>query len=293
MGELCQRMERDLKLRNLAEGTRSQYLSCCRRYAAFHMRSPSEMGVEEAKEFLGHVLASGGSIEQLKMHVAGLRFLYGTTLRRPEIAEQLPWPKVPQKKPDILSPGEVERLLVVGAEASPEPAVVATAAYGAGLRISEACSLKPTDVDSQRMLIHVRLGKGGKDRYVMLSLRLLQVLRAYWGIRPSSEWLFPGRTPSEHLTPEAVRKALAAAAKKAGIRKKVTPHLLRHSFATHLLEDGTDIRVIQVLLGHSSIRSTARYTHVSARHIATVQSPLDRLFRASPRPPEEPRSPRR
>jgi site-specific recombinase XerD len=159
-----------------------------------------------------------------------------------------------------------------------EPAVVSIAAYGAGLRVTEACRLQPGDIDSKRMLIHVRQGKGKKDRYVMLSPRLLEILRGYWvKASPKGDWLFPGRKPGRPLTPTSVRKALDAAAKRAKLRKKVTPHLLRHSFATHLLEAGTDIRVIQVLLGHSSIRTTARYTQVSARHIASVQSPLDRI----------------
>jgi integrase/recombinase XerD len=277
MGELCQKMELDLKLRNLAKSTREQYLACCRRYSAYHMRSPREMGVEEAKEFLGHLLVCGGGVGQLKMHVAGLRFLYGITLGRPEVAEQLPWPKVPSRKPDILSPCEVEELLVAATESRPEPSVAAMTTYAGGLRISETCRLKPTDIDSKRMLIHVRLGKGGKDRYVMLSPRLLEVLRAYWTTRPSSEWLFPGRDPKRPLSEEAVRQVLTTASKKVGIKKKVTPHLLRHCFATHLLEAGKDIRVIQVLLGHSSIRTTAHYTQVSTQHIGSVQSPFDRI----------------
>lgn len=278
MGELCQRMERDLKLRNLALRTQSQYLTCCRRFAAYHMRTPRDMGLEEVKEFLGYQLAAGWSVERLKMHVAGLRFLYGTTLDRADVAKGIPWPKVPHRKPDILSMDEVAEILAAAVATSHMPAVVAAAAYGAGLRLAEACRLRPGDIDSRRMVIHVRLGKGGKDRYVMLSKRLLEFLRAHWvRVRPQGEWLFPGRVAGQHISPSAVRQALEAAAKKAGVKKKVTPHLLRHSFATHLLEDGADIRVIQVLLGHSSIRSTARYTQVSTRHIASVKSPLDRL----------------
>jgi integrase/recombinase XerD len=278
MGELYQKMAQDLAIRNLASGTREQYLRCCSEYARYHMRSPREMGIGEVKDFLGRLVYQGAGPEKVKMHVAGLKFLYGTTLDRKEVAEMIPWPKVPHRKPDILGLSEVERLLTAAMSASEVPAVVAMAAYGAGLRISEACRLKPGDIDSVRKLIHVRLGKGGKDRYVMLSERLLELLRGYWvKVRPQGGWLFPGRKAGQPITREAVAKALDAAATKAKLRKKVTPHLLRHSFATHLLEAGTDIRVIQVLLGHCSIRSTARYTQVSERHIGSVKSPLDKL----------------
>ena len=277
MGELYQRMERDLAIKNLAKGTREQYLRCCTLFAAYHMVSPREMGLEEIKEYLGYLLETGASAEKLKMHIAGLKFLYGVTLDRKDVAEKIPWPKVPHKKPDILSLSEVERLLAAST-ASLVPAVVSMAAYAGGLRISEACRLQREDIDSERMLIHVRLGKGRKDRFVMLSENLLMVLRAYWKkVQPQGDWLFPGRKKGEPISRTAVDKALKTAAKKAGIKKRITPHLLRHSFATHLLEAGTDIRVIQVLLGHTSIRTTARYTQVSARHIGSVKSPLDQI----------------
>ncbi len=242
------------------------------------MRSPTDMGLPEIKDFLGHLIRQGASAEKVKMHVAGIKFLFAVTLDREDVANKIPWPKVPHKKPDILSLSEVERLLDAAMAASLAPAVVSITAYAAGLRISEACRLQHQDIDSERMLIHVRLGKGKKDRYVMLSPRLLEILRGYWAkARPAGDWLFPGRKAVRPLTPASVRKALDVAARKAKLRKKVNPHLLRHSFATHLLEAGTDIRVIQVLLGHSSIRTTARYTQVSARHIASVTSPLDRI----------------
>ncbi len=278
MGELYQKMSQDLAIKNLAERTREQYLRCCCEFVRYHMRSPKVMGLTEVKDYLGRMVCQGASPEKLKMHVAGLKFLYGVTLDREKIAEKIPWPKVPHRKPDILSLSEVERLLDAAMLASLISAVVAMAAYSAGLRISEACRLRPEDIDSARKLIHVRLGKGGKDRYVMLSERLLEILRAYWvQVRPQGGWLFPGRKAGEPITRGAVAKALHEATTKAKLRKKVTPHLLRHSFATHLLEAGTDIRTIQVLLGHSSIRSTARYTQVSARHIGRVKSPLDKL----------------
>jgi integrase/recombinase XerD len=274
MGELYRKMERDLAIKNLAPVTRKEYLRCCCKFVRYHMRSPREMGVSEIKDFLGQLVREGAGPETLKMHVAGVKFLYGITLDRQQVADKIPWPKVPHKQPDILSLSEVERLLAAGAQ-SLIPSMVAMTAYAGGLRVGEACRLRPEDIDSTRMLIHVRLGKGRKDRFVMLSEHLLRLLRAYWKqAQPQGGWMFPGRKTGEPLSRAAVGKALKAAAQKAGIKKRITPHLLRHSFATHLLEAGADIRVIQVLLGHSSIRTTARYARVSARHIASVKSPL-------------------
>jgi site-specific recombinase XerD len=182
---------------------------------------------------------------------------------------------LPKTKPDILSGSEVEQLL----DAVPTliPRMALTTAYGAGLRKSEVVQLRVEDIDGKRKLIHVRLGKGGKDRYVMLADRLLEGLRQYWlKVKPQG-WLFPGKKPGTHLHSDSLRWAIKTALKKTKMKKRVTPHVLRHSFATHLLEAGNDIRVIQVLLGHSSIRTTARYTQVSSRHIASTKSPLDLL----------------
>ncbi len=276
MGELCQRMQEDLKLKNYARGTRQQYLACARRFAAYHMRSPAEMGEREVRDFLLSLSFEGGSVEKLKMHLAALKFLYGTTLRRPEVVVALPWPKVPHRLPEILSGTEVDALL--GAvEPLLHRAVVMTA-YGTGLRIREACSLQIGDIDSKRKLIHVREGKRGRDRYVPLPDRLLAFLRLYYRqSRPAGPHLFPGAKPGRAITPHAVRDALAKGIRKAGINKPVTMHTLRHSFATHLLEGGTDIRVIQALLGHASIRTTMRYTRVTQKHVGRVISPLDVL----------------
>lgn len=276
MGELRDRMTRDLALRNLATATQKEYLRCCCAFVRYHMKSPLELGETALKEYLAHLQLKGAGPETLKMNVAGLKFLYGVTLDRAEVAERLPWPKVPHKKPDILSGSEVEMLLQ--AVPSLVPRMALTTAYGAGLRVSEVCRLRVEDIDSKRGVIHVRLGKGQKDRYVMLANRLLLALRAYWGqVQPEGGWLFPGAKPGQPLSPDAVRKALERATKAVKVKKKVTAHGLRHAFATHLLEAGTDIRIIQVLLGHTSIRTTARYAQVSAKHIASVQSPLDLL----------------
>ena len=276
MGELYDRMARDLKLRNLAEKTQREYLRCCSGFVRYHMKSPRELGETAIKQYLMHVQLRGAGPETLKMNVAGLKFLYGVTLDRPKVAERVPWPKVPHRKPDILSGTEVENLL--NAVSSLIPKMALTTAYGAGLRLSEVCRLKVGDIDSKRGVIHVRLGKGGKDRYVILPNRLLLALRAYWvHVRPKGDWLFPGLKPGLPLTQDAVRKALERATRAMKLTKRVKAHGLRHAFATHLLETGTDIRTIQVLLGHASIRTTARYAQVSAKHIAAVKSPLDLL----------------
>jgi integrase/recombinase XerD len=276
MGELYDRMALDLKLRNLAAATRKEYLRCCCGFVRYHMKSPRELGEAALKEYLEHLLLRGAGPETLKMNVAGLKFLYGVTLDRPKVAERLLWPKVPHRKADILSGSEVLKLL--GAVKSLVPAMALATAYGAGLRISEACRVRVEDIDSRRGLLHVRLGKGGKDRYVMLSPRLLVALRRYWvEVRPQGPWLFPGRKAGTHLSPSAVQVALKEAVKAAKLKKRITAHSLRHAFATHLLETGNDIRLIQALLGHASIRTTARYAQVSRNLVTRTKSPLDLL----------------
>jgi site-specific recombinase XerD len=277
MGELYNRMAGDLKLKNYAPGTQKAYLNCATRYARFNVgRSPSVLGEREVRDFLLSLALNQATPAVMKMHLASLRFLYSTTLRRPEVTVGIPWPKTPRTLPDILSGTEVVQLLSA-MEPLKHRAVVMTA-YGAGLRISEACSLEVLDVDSKRMLIHVRDGKRGRDRYVMLPVLLLQVLREYFRqTRPAKPYLFPGQAPQRPICPSTVRNALAKAIKKAGLKKRVTPHTLRHAFATHLLETGTDIRVIQALLGHASLQSTTRYTQVSTAHVGRVTSPLDLL----------------
>jgi integrase/recombinase XerD len=275
MGELYQRMELDLKLRNLAAPTRGQYLRCCCDFVRYHMKSPHALSEDALNEYLRHLTRRGAGASRLRTYIAALKFLYRVTLNRPQAVERLRYPKLPRTKSDILSGSEVEQLL----DAVPTliPRMALTTAYAAGLRRSEVVQLRVEDIDGKRKLIHVRLGKGRKDRYVMLADRLLEGLRQYWlKVRPQG-WLFPGRKPGTHLNSDSLRWAIKTALKKTNIKKRVTPHVLRHSFATHLLETGTDIRVIQVLLGHTSIRTTARYTQVSSRHIASTKSPLDLL----------------
>ena len=277
MERIRDRMHADLTLRRYSLATTEKYLWCAATFVAFFGVSPLRLGEAEIRCFLLDLVENkklGAATH--KTFVAAIKFLSGTTLGRPEMAVGIPWPKVPRTLPDILSVEEVQRLL--GAIESVKHRVVVMATYGAGLRITEACTLQIGDIDSARGLIHVRQGKGKRDRYVMLSPRLLCALRTYWKqVRPSGPALFPGQSPRGCVGPQAVRDALQVAVRKAQIAKHVTPHILRHSFATHLLEGGTDLRIIQVLLGHGSIRTTTRYTQVSAAHIGRTHSPLDRL----------------
>lgn len=277
MGQIRERMIADLELRGYRENTKEGYLRCATNFVAHYMVSPTKLGEEEIRNFLLHLKkVQGAGWATIKMHVAGIKFLYNHTLRRPEEVVRIPWPKVPRPLPDILSGTEVIKLLDA-VESTKHRAVIMTA-YGAGMRLSEACCLQVDDIDSKRMVIHIRDGKRGRDRYVMLSRRLLDCLRLYFKAqRPKGDYLFPGREPGSHVSRNAVSQALKKAVKAAGIKKPATAHSLRHSFATHLLEAGTDIRTIQKLLGHGSIRTTERYTHVSRAHITRTSSPLDLL----------------
>lgn len=275
------RMVADLELANYSPNTIKEYLRCSDTFVQHYMREPTELGETEVRCFLLHLqkvreVGPAG----LKMYVASLRFLYVRTLQRPEVVETIPWPRVPKSLPVVLSGSEVEALLQ--AVESLRHRTILSAAYGGGLRISEACRLRCADVDSKRMVLYVRQGKGNKDRCVMLSERLLLLLREYWrATRPGRDLLFPGNDEGGVVGAAAVRAALSRAVEQCGLRKRVTPHVLRHSFATHLLESGTDLRTIQVVLGHASIRTTARYTHVSTQHVARAKSPLDLIGTAS------------
>lgn len=277
MGQLRDRLTEDLNLRRYSRSTCRKYLSCVRGFIAYHRRPAPEMGLDEVRAFLLH-LSEERKVAPATHHqyVAALKFLYATTLGRPDVATAIPWPKVPQTLPDILSGTEVEALLA--AIGSVKYRTIVLTAYGAGLRISEVCTLHVADIDSKRMLIHVRGGKCDKDRYVMLSTRVLLTLRTYWRVeRPTGPELFPGRFRGSSISTSAVTYALQRATALCKLTKRVTPHVLRHSFATHLLELGTDLRIIQVLLGHRSILSTVRYARVSKRLIGRTQSPADTL----------------
>jgi len=252
-------------------------VSCAKRFAEHFGRSPCRMGAAEIRAFLLHLVRDGRrGPSTFNVYAGALRFLYTVTLERPEEIARMPRMRVPMHVPVVLSGTEVERLL--GAITSERHRVAAMLAYGAGLRVGEICNLHVQDVDPKRMVLHIRGSKRGRERYVMLSARLLCAMRAYWKVaRPSGPYLFRGRAPGTLLTREAVHKAIAAAGRRAGLAKRVGPHTLRHSFATHLLESGIDIRTIQKLLGHAKLETTSRYTHVSNAKIRSTPSPLDLL----------------
>lgn len=278
MGKLRDQMVSDLKLRNYSPKTVQAYTSCMNDFAKHFRRSPELMGQQEIRDFLLHLIEKRQASPALqKMFVAALKFFYRITLNRPEEVEKIPYPKIPDTLPDVLSRDEVVDILdaVVSLKYK---AIIATT-YAAGLRITEACSLKCRgDIDRDRMLIHVREGKGAKDRYVMLSEKLLLLLQLYWReARPRGIYLFPGQDPDQPISAASVYNVLRQAIEKTCITKHVTLHTFRHCFATHLLEDSTDLRIIQALLGHSSIKTTCRYTRVSADLIARTKSPFDSL----------------
>jgi site-specific recombinase XerD len=274
MGQLQDKMIEDLQLRRMAPGTCKQYVDCARRFVAYHGVPPTQLGERDVRRFLLYlVLEKKVSASTHKMHVAGIKFLYTVTLDRPEVIAGIPWPKVRQKLPDILSGSEVDALMA--AMASVMYRVIVMAAYGLGLRIAEVCKLPPTAIDSKRMVVRIQ-GKGDRERILPLPSVLLVALRTYWReTRPCGPFLFPGQKKGSHISATAVRKNLHGAAATVGIAKRVTPHVLRHTFATHLLELGTDLRVIQMLLGHQSIRTTIRYTRVTPRLLAGTKSPID------------------
>ena len=280
MGKLHDRMEGDLILKAYSPHTQKAYLRGARHFARHYMRSPQEMGEQEVRDFLLHLVRDrNASPATQDMYVNALKFLYAVTLKRPEVVKDLSHPKRPKTLPDILSPAEVLR--VFAAIRSVKYKAIIAAAYAAGLRISEVCSLSVADIDSQRMRIHVRLGKGRKDRYVMLGESLLALLRQYYqAVRPQGKYLFPGQKPLSHISTTSVSLVLRKVIRETGLLKKVTMHTLRHCFATHLMEGGTDIRILQVLLGHSSILTTMRYTHITDRLVQKLVSPLDILHPA-------------
>ena len=272
---LRRRMTEDMTVRNLSPATQRSYISAVSKFSRFFGRSPDQLTLEDVRTFQVHLVAKGISWPGLNQIVCALRFFYGVTLRRNEISERIAYAREPRKLPEVLSAGEVVRFL----EAVPSlrTRVALTTAYAAGLRASEAVSLKVANIDSGRMVIRVQQGKGGKDRYVMLSVQLLGILRTYWRLARPKDWLFPGRDPANPIEVNVLHAACRSACAASGLAKRVTVHTLRHSFATHLLESGTDIRIIQVLLGHSNLSSTARYTHVSSGLIRQTDSPFDRL----------------
>jgi integrase/recombinase XerD len=276
MGSLRERMEQDLALKGMRPCTRRVYLYHAARFAQHFKKSPEILGATEIREFLMHLLeVEQVSHETYRQHLAALRFLYMVTLGRSWEVDRIPYPRHRRSLPVVLSADEVAAVLI-GVKLLKIRAVLMTA-YAGGLRVSEACHLKVGNIDSQRMVIRVCGGKGGRDRETILSPRLLRILREYWKQERPVDWLFPGRNGIDPIGCGAVRKAFKDACRRAGIGKRATPHTLRHSFATHLLDEGTELVVIQALLGHASYRTTLRYIHLSTRHLQTTRSPLDRL----------------
>jgi integrase/recombinase XerD len=274
MTALRQRFVDDLRLRNYSPRTIEAYVAGVRRLAAYFRRSPDQLGPEDVRTLQLHLLERRVSWSLFNQTVCALRFFYGVTLGRPEQLPLIPFGKVPRKLPDVLSPQEVVRLLDV---AVGRDRVLLQVAYACGLRLGELLHLQVSDIDSARMVIHVRLGKGAKDRLVPLSGRLLGELRTYWRQHRPRTWLFPGATPDRPLTQSAVQRALCRIVRKAGLSKHVTPHTLRHSYATHLLEAGVDVVTVQRLLGHNDLQTTARYLHISTQRLQQTPSLLDLL----------------
>lgn len=275
LSPLRRRMIEDMTVRNLSPATQRSYLHAVSKFSRYFERPPDRLGLEEVRSFQVHLVSTGISWPSLNQTVCALRFFYGVTLGHGAIPERIPYAREPRKLPVVLNADEVVRFL----EAVPslKTRAALTTAYAAGLRASETVGLKVGDIDSGRMVIRVEHGKGGKDRTVMLSVQLLGILRTYWRLARPAQWLFPGRDESKPIDVQVLHSACRSARVAAGIDKRVTVHTLRHSFATHLLESGVDIRIIQVLLGHSNLSSTARYTKVSNGLIRRTESPLDRL----------------
>ncbi|ABE46684.1 tyrosine-type recombinase/integrase [Polaromonas sp. JS666] len=278
---LRQRMLDDMRLRKLEDKTQSSYIRAVRKLAGFLRRSPDTATVEDLRRFQLHLVDQGTSPITLNATITGLKFFFEVTLERADLMARMQSVRVPQKLPVVLSPQEVARLIAATANLKHQTAL--SVAYGAGLRASEVIALKVGDIDSQRMTLRVEQGKGRKDRYAMLAPVLLQRLRAWWRVGHAQGkmlpggWLFPGLDPVQPLTTRQLNRAIHAAAQDAKIDKRVSMHTLRHSFATHLLEQKVDIRVIQVLLGHKKLETTSMYTHVATEVLREVISPLESL----------------
>jgi integrase/recombinase XerD len=275
MNPLRRRMIDDMTIRNLSRSTQQSYIYAVAKFSRHFNCPPDRLGMEDVRAYQLNLIDQKYSWSHINQVACALRFFYGITLGQKEAFERIVAGREPQKLPPVLSPEEIVRFLA--AVKGFRNRVALTTAYAAGLRVGEVVRLKIGSIDSERMLLHIDGGKGGKDRYAMLSPRLLKILRAYWKRARPSSWLFPGQEPGGHLSRGALQSACRFARQRARIGKRVTAHSLRHSFATHLLESGTDIRIIQVLLGHSHLETTARYAQVATGLIAGTASPFDRL----------------
>jgi integrase/recombinase XerD len=277
---LRRRMIEDMTIRKLAAKTQASYIRAVRNFTIFLGRSPDQANAEDLRRYQLHLASSGIAVPSQNAAVTALRFFFTVTLAHGEVTDRMPFVREPRKLPVVLSPEEVARFLEAASGLKYRAAL--SVAYGAGLRANEVISLKIGDIDSTRMVIRVEQGKGRKDRYVMLSAHLLELLRAYWKAARPQGWLFPGQNRVNPLTTRQLNRACHAATAAAGIDKRVSLHTLRHSFATHLLEQKVDIRVIQVLLGHKKLDTTALYSQVATRTIREVRSPLEHLIMTPP-----------
>ena len=283
---LRRRMIEDMNGRKLSAVTQKNYIRSCRRFAAFLGRSPERATSEDVRRFQLHLAESGTSICGRNRTMTGLRFLFRVTMRRLDLVNEIYHVREPQRLPQVMSPEEIQRLLAMARNLKTR--VLLSLSYGCGLRIGEVVRLKAGDIDGAQGIIRIVQSKGRKDRHVMLSADMLALLREWWKVRPTrhdagvppqQRWLLPGRIPGRHTTTRQFSRLFHETVAAAGITKPVTPHCLRHSFATHLLERGTDIRHIQALLGHDKLDTTARYTRVATGTIAAIESPLDPLAR--------------
>jgi integrase/recombinase XerD len=287
---LRQRMIEDMNARKLGAGTHKSHIHSCKRFAAFLKRSPDTATAEDIRLFQLHLAETNVSICNRNRIMTGLRFLFRVTLRRLDLAAEIYHLREPQKIPQVMSPDETRRLLAVAT--SLKARTLLSLSYGCGLRAGEVVRLKVKHIDSAQRIIRIEQSKGRKDRNVMLSPETVELLRQWWKVRrgfdvttPLQErWLFPGRRPGRPMTTRQLSRLFHQTADKAGIKKNVTLHVLRHSFATHLLERGTDIRIIQALLGHDKLDTTARYTRVATGMIASIESPLDLLSEPRKKP---------
>lgn len=277
-GKLFDVLQQELRLRNYSHKTIKSYRSCIRTFVNyFAPRHPKELTNEDIRKYLLHLIdvekSTAGSVNQV---LNAIRFLYVELYKRPLVLGDIPRPKKPKKLPVVLSQVEVQRILNVVENLKHRCLLMVT--YSGGLRVGEVVRLKPENIDGARMVIHVQKAKGQKDRYTLLGSATLDELREYWKVFHPGKWLFPGKREGGYLSEESAQKIFKAAAERAGIKKRVSIHTLRHSFATHLLESGVDLRYIQELLGHASSKTTEIYTHVSQRTIGQIVNPIDKLF---------------
>jgi len=291
MTSLRQRMIEDMQIRNLSVHTQKCYVLQVSLFARHFSKSPELLGPEQIRAYQIYLTNERKlATKSILLAIAALRFLYKATLKKNWVFETIiPAPKAPQTLPVVLSPEEVIQFL--DCISSRKYRAILTTCYAAGLRVSEAVALAPLAIDSKRMVLRVEQGKGQKDRYVMLSPKLLEVLRAWWRVEKPKDWLFPGDMPGQHITKGAVERECQKAHRICKIPKPITPHSLRHAFAVHLLEQGTDVRTIQLLLGHRSLATTAKYLRIATSKVCSTSSPLDLLPRpvsmeVKPKPPQ-------